>query len=397
MADLQPKPSMWWPGIRSGHPLARGLVGIWLPEYTGGWDLTRRHALTLGGSPPVVGTPFGRAWCGTDALAQYIKLPSLTARSVTMMGLWVANANDFFIDARTGLVNGYVYTAAVGAGWAEVYQNGIDTAAVPTQSQWCVWTLNATGGFTDDVNVFAKNNNLDRPVSWYLLGLYVHSRSLSAGEAREAGDNSWGLVTPRKRTYSFLQAGLAKALFDTLALADAPAKAIAAVHAESLGIGDAIGKAAGSVRADSLALSDARISAIAKAFAEGLALADATTKSVGKRPADILALTDAIAKATDMTRADVLALADAVAKQAGLVQTETLTLADRFAPDWAIILVLLSALATEFTMTSMPAQELTLTSSLAADGTLTSDPAEELTLTSSLATELTLDSAIEGG
>ncbi len=92
---------------------------------------------------------------------EYVQLPS--AANVQSVTMWVKLTGPWYIiDARNGLTNGYLYHNGIGPGWTKMYVNGVQVPVqygnIPT-NQWVHLYLEASGTFTDDINLMSRFSN----------------------------------------------------------------------------------------------------------------------------------------------------------------------------------------------------------------------------------------------
>jgi hypothetical protein len=88
--------------------------------------------------------------------------------SIRTISLWVNIIDNavtrYVLDARNGLTNGWVYNASVGAAWPTMSINGQNKIAANVTDSlsagaWKFLTYEASGNFTDDVNMFSRFSN----------------------------------------------------------------------------------------------------------------------------------------------------------------------------------------------------------------------------------------------
>lgn len=243
-------PTMRWPGLRSGHPLAEGLVALWpLWEGSGsgpGNIVDSKYRLGMPGNGPAwVGSEFGSTLLFDDANTEYlgttptpVSAPPFTmacwftaddlTASLTLMSIADASTGDDWHDLQVrGTIGGDPIAAAsrhVGAAAARA-----TTTTGIVANEWfhgCgVWAatnsrsvyLNAAGKATETTAIVPVG--IDRvgiglrydstPAVYYsghIAMPAIWNRALSDEEVKELYEDPWGLITPRRRTYLFYQA-----------------------------------------------------------------------------------------------------------------------------------------------------------------------------------------------
>ena len=115
---------------------------------------------------------------GTD---DYIKLPSIS--NVRSIAFWINISsnngdNDYLIDARTGLSNGYYHPdGGLGSGWSKLYMNGTQLSNTAfsnlTKDTWIFIYLEASEAFTDDVSFMAHHDAVE---GGYTSNVYLEFR-----------------------------------------------------------------------------------------------------------------------------------------------------------------------------------------------------------------------------
>lgn len=340
---LPMKPALWCPGIRQGHPLARGLVAAWPWAGTANLrDVVGNHHMTAYNTPTVSSDEFGRVVAFDDGSTQYLEVNKPAVKDYPLtMACWF-RSDDLTIDqclmcvgksiqlgygvyllasgdqagdpvrAGRAAYGGFVYTSTSSGYSANVWHQAVGLYASSTVTYACIDGGNKGGGggatkaalqWGATIIGNTSETSQQRYMSGRIAFPLIWSRVLSDLEVRWLYEEPWSLITPRKRTYFWVAASVAggaaleKALSDSLTIADARTAAVAMA------------------RADSLALADARLSGIALGRTESLAIADALAKAMG------------------LSRSEVLSLADSLAKAIGLGRTDTISIADLFTTD----------------------------------------------------------------
>ena len=234
------KPRMWWPGIRRGHPLARGLVSLW-PLWEGGgsqsMDIVGGRHMTHYNTPTWRGSEIGTSLLFDDASTEYLEDASTCGLSglPLSMAAWVRP--DAFVN---GAVISFGDTNA--NGWMElrlrdpadndvILFDRFSLAKTTSSYSLDIWqhvcaTIDAAGngavylgGGNKGTNTgFAWNAGIDNtnigrtsfnstPIGYFSGGISVPgiwNRGLSDAEVQELYEDPWGLITPRRRTCSYV-------------------------------------------------------------------------------------------------------------------------------------------------------------------------------------------------
>ena len=236
----QPKPPMWAPGIRQGHPLAQGLQLAW-PIWTGGGSLAgdvsgNGRAGTIAAGTTHITTQHGRAlsFDGSTGMVSRAAFDHYAAFSFCLIYRPTAATTGNWFGVTSGIVpatwslyrngndlrfyvNGFGTTerpAYVGAAvtnawhhlvgtWAgnntqRLWKDGAELSA--TASTTCPASLNKGAAHT----VYLSHNSL---ANTYLAGECVLAmiwlRTLQPGEAVSLYADPWSLITPRRRSYFY--------------------------------------------------------------------------------------------------------------------------------------------------------------------------------------------------
>ena len=236
---------MWWPGIRRGHPLARGLVSLWplwegggsqSMDVVGGRHMTHYNTPTWRGgdilfddgqteylahaNPVVLAPPVTMAcWYRADNVdaGQLHALMSIGSNvDSTELFLFVRNssgtkyaaaqsADSFGEGARDQLT--FAWTAGVWthyvARWATTSSREVGVDGTMTGSPET--TLLAPGTLTETAigSRLTTAGRLYYP-SGDIAEAAIWNRALSDAEVQELYEDPWGLITPRRRTYSYV-------------------------------------------------------------------------------------------------------------------------------------------------------------------------------------------------
>lgn len=240
---LAMKPALWCPGIRQGHPLARGLVAAW--PWVGSAnlrDVVGDHHMTAYNTPTVVSDEFGRVVALNDAQSEYLQRDELPVSVPPFsMAIWFKSDADlwqgvmgFFNSGSTDRF--HLITLRETAGDHVVYAGswagggGYAISSVPwVQDEWHhavgVWQSSASraiyydGGNkgTDSTSIVPANLDrtaiggyLDLTPNRYMSGRLamplIWNRALDDFEAQWLYEEPWSLITPRTRTYFWVGA-----------------------------------------------------------------------------------------------------------------------------------------------------------------------------------------------
>lgn len=233
------KPSMWWPGIRSGHPLARGIVAAW-PMWEGGGG----RLSSLASPARTAGTFHGSVWGGSpygptvkhDTTTDYVDfgassfLPTAgftaallyrktdgTDRNSTAFGVATgvaAGLCDTFVPWGDGIV--YFRFGGTGEPAHRISE------AWTSDTDWHHWVFSCgSRGMEINLDNAILDSNATNPTrtsttDGFRLGtssaaadladtalLIIASRQWNFAEISEWNDDPFGLITPRQRTYFF--------------------------------------------------------------------------------------------------------------------------------------------------------------------------------------------------
>lgn len=163
-----------------------------------------------------------------NGTSNFLVLPSVTgAKSISMWAYLNSgqSSSRYLFDARTGLTNGYVYTAAVGAAWSKMYVNGIETAknwsSIP-QDQWVHLYFEASSNFTDNINLMSRYSNTElKSGKLDDVKLYAYARTATqikqdynAGKANIAAAQGGNVNIGGTQTSNFKDSLIAHYKFD---------------------------------------------------------------------------------------------------------------------------------------------------------------------------------------
>lgn len=105
----------------------------------------------------------------TVATSNVSRLNISSYSSIRTISVWVniisiPSGNGYVLDARNGIVNGYVWIGLVGTDWPFMYVNGGNKISASTteafaQGSWRFLTFESLSSFTDDVTMFARFSN----------------------------------------------------------------------------------------------------------------------------------------------------------------------------------------------------------------------------------------------
>lgn len=239
------KPKMWWPGIRRGHPLARGLIGLWPMWEAGGGRLgnAANPSLAPGTITGSVWTPSGGPAHGPvvqhDAVGDYVDFgPSSNYLPTSAISVAVIYRKTDGTDRVSTLFGVHPGAGASKCGafpWnnGTVYWDfGGDTEGVTRVSEpwgpdtdWHYWVFSCgSRGMEINLDNAILDSNAANPTRTsttdpFRLGktqigaadlsetafLAVASRQWNLAEIAEWNDGPFGLITPRKRSYFFYQ------------------------------------------------------------------------------------------------------------------------------------------------------------------------------------------------
>ena len=245
-ASHKQKPSIWYPGLRSGHPLSRGLVGLWpFWEGTGGklMDVSGHGNYgTLTNMDPATDWSSGSrgmelAFDGSDDYettpkvfdvhtAPGITCAALIIRHRVAAGEWLiseqgtANNNnevELYLDDTPAGGENYV-TWRVWEGTTDNYANSDNTVLdepifIVGTCDWDRIKLYINGALEDDnacsgapsatASTWYYNSRagLSHHAQFTWIFRAIYDRALSASDVFELYEDWVSLITPRRRTY----------------------------------------------------------------------------------------------------------------------------------------------------------------------------------------------------
>ncbi len=244
------KPTMWWPGIRKGHPLARGLVALW-PMWEGGGGASgnivdpERYRMLHFNTPTWTGSEIGTGLLFDDGSSEYAEssgIAPVTAVPLTLAAWFNTDASiagrqtplclsdiSSFEDFRIDLTgNEEVRATAFDGGDAAattsntyslnswnhavaIFAAANDRTAILNRDLANKGTNNTAKTPTGIDTVSAGRRALNGGNSFGLMsGLLampaIWNRALPDAAAVELYEDPWGLITPRQKTYVFFQA-----------------------------------------------------------------------------------------------------------------------------------------------------------------------------------------------
>ena len=239
----QPKPAIWAPGIRQGHPLARGLKGYW-PMWEGGGSLAvdqspNRHNFTASGGTTGVATPYGlgRSFDGTDGHLQASPVPTPSGFTAAILYKPTASATGTFFGQT--FASSFYWTLYRSSDDIRFYVSGsapgdrTTFGSALTNGEWHSFVGTWAGGdtqklFMNGVQLTPSSSasgvdTLPGDLSSYSLHVafntYASSyipcqvgycalwdTALADDAAIEQSVSPWSLITPRQRTYFWVAA-----------------------------------------------------------------------------------------------------------------------------------------------------------------------------------------------
>lgn len=144
------------------------------------------------GEPP----PSGTQYLQMDGVDDYLKMSNTNLDSIEI-DCMIETTRSIILDARAGLVNGYLNSFAFGAGWTLVQMDGSTITSFPQVplSQRVVITATAASSFTDDVNFFSNTSNATPQkgriykITCKLAGVVVAMYDMTLGNVQDQSGN----------------------------------------------------------------------------------------------------------------------------------------------------------------------------------------------------------------